>query len=486
MADEPQVTPPSTIRAINWREVFPFTNIFRSFRVAVHPSKLVLGLLALLMLYIGGRVLDGFWPSKSLALPGEAARFEEVTNDKPGADFGDLVKAGHTKLQDAYAGMLMQHKVIPDPTLAKAAAEKFDEQSRLKATIMGERQISIDQAKQTRDKALADAEKQTDATKKDDAKKAAQDGYLAAVAAADAGVSTELSSLRRMVPHGNFAEFFDYEVEQVNGVVRGVLANEWLVKGGVKDRVMNFLAVGPRWLWGQHTLYAALFTLLFLLVWAVFGGAITRIAAVQVARDEKISVRQALRFSVNKVLSFVFAPIIPLIIVVIIGLIVAVGGLLFYIPIIGPIVASGLFFLALIAGVVITLVLFGTVGGMNLMFPTIAVEGSDSFDAISRSFSYVFARPWRMLFYTIIAIAYGALTYLFVRLFVSLTLGSTHYFVSWFLRDQPEAAGYYFNWIWPMSDNFWRLPYDINFAGLKWSEAIAAFLISFWVYISSG
>ena len=63
-----------------------------------------------------------------------------------------------------------------------------------------------------------------------------------------------------------------------------------------------------------------------------------------------------------------------------------------------------------------TLVLLGTVGGFNLMYPTIAVEGSDSFDAISRTFSYVYARPWRMLFYTLVAIVYGALCYLFVRL----------------------------------------------------------------------
>ena len=36
----------SSIRNINWREVFPFTLIFRSFRVAIHPSKLVLALVA--------------------------------------------------------------------------------------------------------------------------------------------------------------------------------------------------------------------------------------------------------------------------------------------------------------------------------------------------------------------------------------------------------------------------------------------------------
>src|SRR3954447_16742470 len=57
MADEQ----PQSIRAIHWRDVFPFLNIFRAFRVAIHPSKLVLGLLALLTIYAGGRLLDGMW-----------------------------------------------------------------------------------------------------------------------------------------------------------------------------------------------------------------------------------------------------------------------------------------------------------------------------------------------------------------------------------------------------------------------------------------
>src|SRR3954470_12708414 len=66
MADEAQ-----TIRSINWRDVFPFTNLFKAFRVAVHPSKLVLALTALLLIYAGGRVLDGLWLDKHLVLPGQ-------------------------------------------------------------------------------------------------------------------------------------------------------------------------------------------------------------------------------------------------------------------------------------------------------------------------------------------------------------------------------------------------------------------------------
>src|SRR4051812_45449987 len=68
MADESHV-----IRGINWRETFPFTQIFRAFRVAIHPTKLILALIALLALYAGGRVLDVVWPVQYRAIPGPTA-----------------------------------------------------------------------------------------------------------------------------------------------------------------------------------------------------------------------------------------------------------------------------------------------------------------------------------------------------------------------------------------------------------------------------
>src|SRR5437867_3660815 len=49
------------IRAIHWRDAFPFTHIFRAFQIATHPSKLVLAMLALLLLYCGGRIFDRIW-----------------------------------------------------------------------------------------------------------------------------------------------------------------------------------------------------------------------------------------------------------------------------------------------------------------------------------------------------------------------------------------------------------------------------------------
>ena len=381
MADEVQ-----TIRAINWREVLPFTHLFRAFRIAIHPSKLLLALAALLLVYLGGRVLDGVWMDKHKVAPYEFGAF--------------------------------------DP--------------------MGVR-------------------------------------------------GTDLSTNR-----GIFISFFEFEVARVNDVCRSVLANSWFSPGsrtpGVFPSVWAFLAVGPGILFANHPLFGLIFFAWFLLVWSLFGGAIARIAAVHVARDEKISVRQALRFSISKVLSFLFAPLIPLLIILFIGAVVAATGLLLlYIKYAGPVVMGAVFFLALLAGFIMTLVALGTVGGFNLMFPTVAVEGSDSFDAISRSFSYVFARPWRMLFYTAVAIAYGALTYLFVRLFIFVMLVLTHYFVGWFLPQDGQPDRYWNGAgeppppavIWPAPE--WdNLTYDINYAGLKTSEDIAAGEISFWVYMTIG
>src|SRR5207302_1928949 len=125
----------------------------------------------------------------------------------------------------------------------------------------------------------------------------------------------------------------------------------------------------------------------------------------------------------------------------------------------------------------------GTIGGFNLMYPTIAVEGSDSFDAISRSFSYVYARPWKTLFYTLIAIIYGALTYLFVRLFLFIMLSATHHVVGWWVWSHaPNDVN-----LWPMlwtPPSFWSLPYDIDFLALNSDQDIGAGLISIWVYLT--
>ena len=54
------------------------------------------------------------------------------------------------------------------------------------------------------------------------------------------------------------------------------------------------------------------------------------------------------------------------------------------------------------------------------MYPTIAVEGSGSFDP-SAALQLRLRQAWRC-FYSLVALIYGALTFMFVRLFIWLVL----------------------------------------------------------------
>jgi hypothetical protein len=494
MADESS----HVIRGINWRETFPFTQIFRAFRVAIHPTKLILALVALLALYLGGRILDSLWPVQDRAIPAvmrdptegpaqdnEVGLFE---HKKAGVNFDELRKARRGELEDAYVRVLRDDlKVETDEAAAKNAAHSGGDLGKVKAELIKRRDEAVKRAKTNYDNAIKNAK---DANER----QRVEDEYKRAVRTAYADAARRYKQLGKISGQGIFIQFFEYEVAQVNNVVWAVVADDWLGgfsanplnrnAPGVLQSISNFCVTGPWWLVRYHTTYFVLFLILFSVIWAIFGGAIARIAAVHVARDEKLSLSAALRFSTGKFLSFIFAPIIPLLIVLVVGFVVFLGGLVGNIPGIGPFLVGLFFFLALAAGFVMTLVLLGTGGGFNLMYPTIAVEGSDSFDAISRSFSYVYARPWRMLFYTLVAVLYGALCYLFVRFFLAIMLILTHFFVGsgMFVNVDSNVPIDLWSAMWPTPTG--QLTYDIDTLTLSGAQATGAFLVALWVYIT--
>lgn len=569
MADEPQV-----LKGIDYRSAFPFTNIFRSFRIAVHPSKLGLALVMLLALYLGGRLMDGLWFARHSPVPGAIALYQQSEDSRAykaavdqrreaivaqyanalgeldksdlktpedrlraaraGLHLGDLkkkiyekrdrnIEAGFASLQgdtirfaDAEVARLVREAIdqsIADETLqagleariarhAQFRAAEVTRDRELKAEgLTDDQRRAIDDRRKGAETAANDAERiarERAGAARDEAKKKASEfaadkrkftddinaAYRKGVQELYANASRQLEAAKQIRGEGVFMSLFVYQVSQVDAVVQGVVGGNFLGNGGVVSSIWNFLTVGPGWLITQHPFYAILFIVWFLLLWSIFGGAICRIAAVHAARDEKISVRESLKFSTGKLISFFSAPLIPLIVLVVIGLVVAAGGFVGNIPWIGPIVIGAAFFLALIAGLLMTLVLLGTIGGFNLMYPTIAVEGSDSFDAISRSFSYLYARPWRLAFYTLVAVIYGALTYLFVRFFIFILLSLTHFWVDVGHFTRADNAAPLWNTLWSGPASMWNLTHDIDYSVLGGMQSIGAFLIAFWVYLT--
>ena len=170
--------------------------------------------------------------------------------------------------------------------------------------------------------------------------------------------------------------------------------------------------------------------------WSVFGGAITRIAAVQVARGEKIGLVDALRFTLKRILSYITAPLFPLLFIFVLLVVMVLFGYPFMIPIFGDIVMAGLLWpVILLLGVLMAVALVGLVG-WPLMSATVSAEGTDSWEAVSRSYSYVYQKPWHFLWYTLVALAYGAVVVFFIGFMGSLTV----YLAKWGVSQTPGIA----------------------------------------------
>jgi hypothetical protein len=151
-----------------------------------------------------------------------------------------------------------------------------------------------------------------------------------------------------------------------------------------------------------------------LIIWSLFGGAISRIAAVKLGREERIGLVEALRHARGRWAAQVASPLFPLLGCAIVALpMLAVGFMMRWDG--GLLVAGVLWIFMLLGGLIIAILLLGLLFGWPLMWGTIASEGNgDAFEAFSRSFSYTFQRPLHYLFYATLATFFGGLSWLLV------------------------------------------------------------------------
>lgn len=165
-------------------------------------------------------------------------------------------------------------------------------------------------------------------------------------------------------------------------------------------------------------------------VWGLFGGAITRRAALQFGREESIGLKAALRYAAGKWRSYFASPLLPLFGVFACACPIFVLGFLMRSDI-GLLLSAIVWPLALIAAILMALLLLAMLFGWPLMWPTISTEGTDSFDALSRSWSYVYHRPLHYLFYAAVVTVLGGLGWLFVAYFAEWVIYLPQWAASW-------------------------------------------------------
>jgi hypothetical protein len=177
--------------------------------------------------------------------------------------------------------------------------------------------------------------------------------------------------------------------------------------------------------------YVALCGLWGLAIWGLAGGAICRISAVEFTRGEQLSLGQVLSFARQKWPSLIAAPLYPMFGVILAAIPLAILGLISRGGGFGVAILGLLWPLVLIAGAIMAVLLVGLFFNWPLMWPTIATEGTDSFDALSRSYAYTFQRPLRYLGYVILAAIVGLLAGLLVHFFALVILSVAHWAVAW-------------------------------------------------------
>lgn len=215
-----------------------------------------------------------------------------------------------------------------------------------------------------------------------------------------------------------------------------------------------------------------------LLTWSLFGGATARIAAVEVARETQVGLGEAIRFVGSRFPSYLGAPVLPFLGVVLIVVFCAIGGVLTWIPV-ADIVMGVFWFLALVAGFVMTVALLGLLLGWPLMYSAIGAEATESFDALSRSYSYVLGRPGHYLFYIIIATAFGAIIMTIAATIAYVIIWLSQFAVSWgggdvnlrnFYAFVPTAGG-------------WRDSFGPITGAPTGTRYLTAVLVGFWTHL---
>lgn len=536
----------SEIRHINWGELLSFTHIFKSFKLAIHPSKLALAAAAIILVWAAGQALDLAWAwTGNNVQPGDVQMYvnkpdtydawvkqwdESSRKDKArlklqevqgrGSDLDDiLLRAGSVPSKSPFQD-LFNDKAKPNLGRLPVPDKNPPESLRGLVSRIRSGQSARDCVAYTaiQDARKAQQEKVTSISDKKE-RKAAQDqldaDYMAAMSNLTSWRVQNRQELKQLEGVGVFDSFIAFEwscmSNAASAVVNGNITGGWLnyqlpasadtmdsytggavapkpgqiIPGSLTPGFMYFVMQGIggfKWLLTQHTLLAAIWLLVTLAVWALLGGAIHRIAALHATRDEKISIVQALKFSLSKWPSFFTAPLIPLGVIFFLAGLLALGSLaLSNWPVVGAPLTGILIFLAIGMGLAMAFIVVGFFSGSGLLYPTIAVEGSDSFDAFSRSFAYVYARPWHMGLYALVALVYGTICYLFVRFFAYLALISAHTFMRWgcFTDGQSLREGDKIPVIWQTPT--WDSLSGINWDAMSTSEAIGGTFIWLWV-----
>jgi hypothetical protein len=177
----------------------------------------------------------------------------------------------------------------------------------------------------------------------------------------------------------------------------------------------------------------------FILVWSIFGTAITRHVAVKLVGEEAPGLFGATWFGSRKWLAAFNS-----VVFVLVGMLaLSIPGTLLGLAMRsewGLAFAGAVWPLVLLGAVVLAILAVGLVAGWPLMVASIGVERGDSFQAISTAFSYLYQRPLHYAFYAVVALLVAVPTLFVAGLFADATATLAMWAASFGMGHERTAA----------------------------------------------
>jgi hypothetical protein len=449
------------VDGIEFGQVFGFWRILRSVPAALQPPRLIIGLLMVVALITVGRIWD---------------HFSEPTIHPEGLIAGRVLsEADLARRQEILANAIKAY-VDENDWPARDDEGRFTQQlsvrwvvSRIQSSYRYDReqtrekigQKEVDRRDAEYRRTIAEIEQLRpmgpfEATARDVSRSVVQilSGALYMNPAREmpaAGTETELEGLLREAR------------AMANPTPQGPQA-VWM---GLGDLFVH-LPVG---LWRQEKTFTFVYGIFFLLVMALGGGALSRMAACEFAGQQRLSIREAVDFAFGNWSKLVMSLLMPLGVAVIVAAILLLGGLLMapWLDVVGGL----LYGLALILGFALALLLIGYAAGLHMLVPAVACENCDAADALQRSYAYVLTRPLHLLGYVVVALVGLVLGFLVVSFFASTMLNFTAALAG-VLTDNSALTGAGGFALFDLAQQ------DIGAIHETWHNRWAAWLVTFW------
>lgn len=194
-------------------------------------------------------------------------------------------------------------------------------------------------------------------------------------------------------PLGTFESASIASCENFGRLCRSIVS----IDPGTAAQAFSSLVVRiPAALWRHDRLFLLSFGLPALVVASLLGGMVARMAACRVARRQWITIGESVDFAVGSWRRLVAAPVLPIAASLVPLGAVALLGLLLSVPAL-DVIAGVLFGVPLLLGLVVAILLLGVAAGWPLIVPAVACEDADAADCLQRAYAYPFNRLGRYL-----------------------------------------------------------------------------------------